>query len=72
LTPIPTRRTRSEEPIVLGATADGTFRAAIVACAVGGCGIGSPVGAAVPTRAAGLFAGLVAGFALVHARAEDP
>jgi hypothetical protein len=42
--------------------------AAIIVCAVAGYGIGSLVGAAVPLGLAGLFVGLVVGFAVVHAR----
>jgi hypothetical protein len=42
--------------------------AAIVGCAVAGYAIGSLVGAAVPIGLVGLFAGLVVGFVLVHAR----
>jgi hypothetical protein len=42
--------------------------AAIITCGAVGYGIGSLVGAAVPLGLAGLFAGLVVGFAVVHAR----
>ena len=42
--------------------------AAIVGCAAAGYGIGSLVGAAVPLGLAGLFVGLVVGFALVYDR----
>jgi len=41
---------------------------AMVACAAAGYGLGSLVGLAVPLGLAGLFAGLVVGFALVYAR----
>jgi hypothetical protein len=41
---------------------------AIVACAAAGYGVGSLTGLAVPLGLAGLFAGLVVGVALVHAR----
>jgi hypothetical protein len=41
---------------------------AIVGCAAAGYGIGSLIGAAVPLGLVGLFAGLVVGFAVVHAR----
>lgn len=42
--------------------------ASIVGCAAAGYGIGSLLGAAVPLGLVGLFAGLVAGFVVVHAR----
>ncbi len=42
--------------------------ASIVGFAAAGYGIGSLLGAAVPLGLAGLFAGLVVGFAVVHAR----
>jgi hypothetical protein len=41
---------------------------AMVTCAAAGFGLGSLVGLAVPAGLFGLFAGLVVGFALVHAR----
>jgi hypothetical protein len=41
---------------------------AMIACAAVGYGLGSLVGLAVPLGLAGLFAGLVVGFALVYAR----
>ena len=41
---------------------------AILAGAAAGYGIGSLVGAAVPLGVLGFFAGLVVGFAVVHAR----
>ena len=40
----------------------------MVALAAAGYGLGSLVGLAVPLGLAGLFAGLVVGFALVYAR----
>jgi putative effector of murein hydrolase LrgA (UPF0299 family) len=42
--------------------------ASIVGCAAAGYGIGSLLGAAVPIGLVGLFAGLVVGFVVVHAR----
>lgn len=42
--------------------------AAILGCAAAGYGIGSLIGAAVPLGLVGLFAGLVVGFVVVHAR----
>jgi hypothetical protein len=42
--------------------------ASIVGCAAAGYGIGSLLGAAVPLGLVGLFAGLVVGFVVVHAR----
>jgi hypothetical protein len=41
---------------------------AILACAAAGYGLGSLLGIAVPLGLVGLFAGLVVGFAVVHAR----
>jgi hypothetical protein len=40
----------------------------MLGCAATGFGLGSLVGLAVPLGLAGLFAGLVVGFALVYAR----
>ena len=42
--------------------------ATMVACAAAGYGLGSLVGLAVPLGLLGLFAGVVVGLALVHAR----
>jgi hypothetical protein len=42
--------------------------AAILGCAAAGYGIGSLLGVAVPLGLVGLFAGLVVGFVVVHAR----
>lgn len=50
------------------ATAGVSLIAAIVVGAAAGYGLGSLVGLAVPFGLAGLFAGLVGGFALVYAR----
>lgn len=50
------------------ATAGISLVGAMVAGALAGYGLGSLVGIAVPLGLAGLFAGLVAGFALVYAR----
>jgi hypothetical protein len=41
---------------------------AMLACGAAAYGLGSLVGLAVPLGLAGLFAGLVVGFALVYAR----
>jgi hypothetical protein len=41
---------------------------AIVGCSAAGFGLGSLVGLAGPLGLAGVFAGLVVGFALVYAR----
>jgi hypothetical protein len=41
---------------------------AMIACAAAGYGLGTLAGLAVPLGIAGLFAGLVVGFALVYAR----
>jgi len=40
----------------------------MIGCAAAGYGLGSLLGLAVPLGLAGLFAGLVAGLALVYAR----
>jgi hypothetical protein len=50
------------------ATAGALMLGAMIACAGAGFGLGSLVGLAVPLGLAGLFAGLVVGFALVYAR----
>jgi hypothetical protein len=43
----------------------------IVLCAGAGFGIGALVGLAVPLGLVGLFAGLIAGFALVYTRFKN-
>ena len=50
------------------AAAGAMLIAAIVGCAAAGYGLGSLAGLAVPLGIAGLFVGLVVGFALVYAR----
>ena len=50
------------------ATAGALLIGAMLAFAAAGYGLGSLVGLAVPLGLAGLFAGLVVGFALVYAR----
>jgi len=51
------------------ATAAGAMLiAAMLICGAAGYGLGSVVGLAVPLGLAGLFVGLVVGFALVYAR----
>ena len=50
------------------AAAGGLLLGAMIACAAAGFGLGSLVDLAVPAGLVGLFAGLVVGFALVHAR----
>jgi hypothetical protein len=50
------------------AAAGGLLIGAILACAAAGYGLGSLTGLAVPLGLAGLFAGLVVGFALVYVR----
>ena len=50
------------------AMAGGMLVGAMLACAAAGYGLGSLAGLAVPLGLAGLFVGLVVGFALVHAR----
>src|SRR5437660_5888877 len=64
----PASQMRSRKPINRGASAGALFLAAIIGCAGAGYGLGALVGAAVPLGLAGLFAGLIGGFALVHAR----
>ena len=53
------------------ATAGATVVAAMAFCAVAGYGLGSLVGLAVPLGLGGLFAGVVAGLALVYARYRE-
>lgn len=48
-----------------------TLVATIILCAGVGLAIGALAGAPVPFLLAGLFAGLVAGFALVYSRFKD-
>ena len=55
-------------PGVEAATAGMQMISTMVACAAIGFGVGSLVGLAVPLGLAGLFAGLIVGFALVYAR----
>lgn len=50
------------------ATAGAQMVGAMLVCAGLGFGLGSLVGIAVPLGLAGLFVGLVVGFALVYAR----
>jgi len=50
------------------ATAGMQMIGAMVVCAAVGYGLGSLVGLAVPVGLAGLFGGLIVGFALVYAR----
>ncbi len=59
----PPRPTRAD-----AATAGMHLIGAILGCAAIGYGLGSLVGLAVPFGLAGLFVGVVAGLALVHAR----
>jgi F0F1-type ATP synthase assembly protein I len=60
----------TEDPLtrVDAATAGLSLIAAILAGSAVGFGLGSLVGLAVPVGLLGLFAGLVAGLALVYAR----
>lgn len=62
---------RSDKPVTRGMAAGALFLGAMLACAGAGFGLGALIGAAVPLGLAGLFAGLVAGFALVHSRFRD-
>lgn len=65
------RQMRTEKPIGRGASAGGLFLGPMVGLAAMGYGLGSLVGAAVALGLVGLFAGLLAGFALVHARFRE-
>ena len=62
---------RTEKPISRGASAGGLFIGPMVGLAAAGYGVGSLLGAGVVFGIAGLFAGLMAGFALVYARFKD-
>ena len=62
---------RTQKPIGRGASAGGLFLAPMVALVAAGYGLGSLFGAAVAFGIVGLFAGLMAGFALVLARYRD-
>jgi hypothetical protein len=55
---------RQSAPAVAGAM----LLVTIALCAAAGFGIGALIGFAVPLGLAGFFAGLIAGFVLVHAR----
>lgn len=59
------------KPTMRGAVAGSLLLATIVLCAAIGFGLGALVGAAVPLGIAGLFAGVVAGIALVARRFGD-
>jgi hypothetical protein len=48
-----------------------TLVATMLLCGAAGLGLGALLGLAVPLGIAGLFAGTVAGFALVYARFRD-
>jgi hypothetical protein len=62
---------RTQKPIGRGASAGGLFLGPMVGLAAVGYARGSLVGAAVAFGVVGLFAGLMAGFVLVHARYRD-
>jgi hypothetical protein len=62
---------RTDKPIGRGASAGALFLASMVGVAAVGYGLGSLVGAAVALGLVGLFAGLMAGFVLVHARFRE-
>ena len=63
--------TRSDRPTNRGAVAGSVLVASIVLCALIGLGLGALVGAAALLAIAGVFAGLVLGFAVVYARFRD-
>lgn len=54
-------------PVVAGSLILGSM----LGCAAIGFGLGALIGVAVPVGLAGLFAGLVVGFVLVHDRFRD-
>ena len=60
-------RPPATHPLVAGSLA----LTVMLVCAAVGFGIGSLVGAEVPLGLAGLFIGVIAGFAVVHARFKD-
>jgi hypothetical protein len=64
--PLPERKPASA-PIVAGAL----IVASMILCAAVGFGLGALVGHAVLVGLAGLFVGLLVGFALVHDRYRD-
>jgi hypothetical protein len=59
------------KPVNRGAVAGMLVVASIVLCGGIGVGIGSLIGATALLAIAGVFAGLVLGFALVYARFKD-
>jgi hypothetical protein len=62
---------RTDKPIGRGASAGGLFLGPMVGLAAAGYGLGSLVGAGLALGLLGLFAGLFAGFALVHGRFRE-
>jgi hypothetical protein len=59
------------KPPMRGAIAGSLLLGTIVLCAVIGFGLGALVGMPVPLGMLGFFAGLVAGFVVVHSRFRD-
>ena len=68
VSPVPVNQ---RKPLDRGAVAGTLLVSAILACIGIGAGIGALVGAIAPLAIAGLFVGLVAGFALVYSRFKD-
>jgi F0F1-type ATP synthase assembly protein I len=62
---------RPDKPTMRGAVAGSLLVATIVLCAAVGFGLGALIGAAVPLGIVGLFAGVIAGIALVVRRFGD-
>ena len=71
ISPIRAMSAPPEKPTMRGAVAGSMLVAAIVLCAAVGYGIGTLVGAPVALGLLGLFAGPVAGIALVRSRFKD-
>ncbi len=67
----PERRVRRSGRRSDPATAGALLVAAILLCGAAGLGIGALVGVPVPFVLVGVFAGLIAGFALVYSRFRD-
>jgi F0F1-type ATP synthase assembly protein I len=63
--------TEPRKPTLRGAVAGSLLVGTILLGAAVGFGVGALVGATVPLGLVGLFAGLVAGFVVVHARFRD-
>jgi hypothetical protein len=62
---------RPDKPTMRGAVAGSLIVATIIVCAAVGFGLGAVVGAAAPLGIVGVFAGVIAGIALVVRRFGD-